>query len=563
MARSLLQRNLIALSKNNGELCSRLSDRDRDGGEKTVSRYKFQESRSGETIPAWLDSNGTAHPLHSTVDPGREAKRLIDTVENGAFLTLLGLGGAYHAEAALERGDIGMVLVVEHDLGGFQELLRHIDYTRLFEDPRFRLFVDVPGKELERQILDLYKPALYGAFRVLPLRSRTNIEGEPFAAMARAIDSALSQVSQDYSVQAHFGKRWFSNTVRNLKSAETDNSAIPPIRRAVVFAAGPSLSLEIPALREKYHEKKLEKGNGFFLIATDTSLPCLLSGGIKPDAVISIDCQHYSYYHFMDALPEGSLLFLDLASPPLLASRSKRVKFFTGGHPFTRYIAQTWKALPELDTSGGNVCHAAVSLAEQLGAFEIEFYGADFSYPLGVTYAKGTYIYPLFERRQNRLSPIEAQASAFLYRTPLEKKTGPQSQSLWAGQQRQPGNAYWYYETQILSFYRERLKEKTESMEASFAQGERPQKAFTTGKAAIDSREFLRHYRTEILRLPKPGKNATSYQADLDGKARSVFTTILPLAAAIKHRRPQCGFGDLIEETKSFCVREIDAILAQ
>ena len=556
----ILKGNLIAISQRESELNSRLSMGDRgDRGDRTegdiaVSRYRFQESRSGETVPAWVDSAGTAHPLHSMVDPKREAKRLIDTVESQAFLILLGLGGAYQAEAALNREDVSLVLVVEFGLDGFKELIRRLDFTRLFMDPRFHLFVDLPDRELQRQIISLYQPALYGALRVIPLRPRTSLEPEPFAAITKTIESALSQVSQDFSVQAHFGRRWFSNIVRNLKSAETDHGSIPPISRAAVCAAGPSLSLQIPALREKLLEgkEKTKAENELFLIATDTSLPCLLSGGIKPDAVISIDCQHYSYYHFMDALPEETFLFLDLASPPLLASRSKRLKFFTGGHPLTRYISQTWKSLPELDTSGGNVCHAAVSLAEQLGALEIELYGADFSYPLGATYAKGAYIYPLFERRQNRLSPLEAQASAFLYRTPLEMKTGLQSQA---------GGAPWRYETRILSLYRERLGKKIKSMEASLKLGGKGQKAFTTGEAIMDSGEFLQRYKIEISRLPKPGKSAGTYLANLEGKARSVFTTILPLMAALKRRRPQCGFGDLIEETKSFCVKEIDAVI--
>ena len=52
-------RNLLALSQRNGELCSRLSR-----AETTLERYKFLESRSGEVIPAAVSAQGTAHPLH-------------------------------------------------------------------------------------------------------------------------------------------------------------------------------------------------------------------------------------------------------------------------------------------------------------------------------------------------------------------------------------------------------------------------------------------------------------------------------------------------------------------
>ena len=548
----LFDRNLHALSHRNRELYSRLSK-----PEISVSRYTFRESRSGEIIPSLLDSAGTAHPLHSTIDPRKEAKRLIDSITAEGFIIFFGLGGAYYAEAALERDNIGMVLVVEYDVPGIAELLNNIDYTRLFEDPRFCLVVDSGGEDLTRKILELYQPVLFGGIRIIPLRARTDLTPEIFIAAGKAVEAAIDKVSSDYSVQVHFGKRWLSNVIRNLKSAGGIQSSIPPVRKAAVCAAGPSLSLQIPVLREKRET--------VFLIATDTGLPCLLNAGIPPDAVISMDCQHISYYHFMYGLPEETLLFLDLASPPLLATRSEKIQFFTGSHPLTKYICRVWKPLPELDTSGGNVTYAALSLAEQLGASEIELYGADFSYPSGISYARGTYIYSLFEKHQNRLSPLEAQASSFLYRTPLEKKRG---------------NNSWYYENQTLKFYRERLEEKSGVMEAAVVPIEgkgapvniqrtrtvaraESKKSFSSGKAISDSEEFLLRYKNEIAGLPTPEKNAILYIASLDNPSRSVFTTILPVAAALKKRLVIEDFRELLEVTKAFCIKEIDRVLAQ
>ena len=409
---NFFNRNIQALSQKNPHASSRLS-----GIQPCHAQYRVLESRSGEKIPAHIGADGTIHAFHSTMDPGKEAKRLIGTEDEG-FLVLLGIGGGFYAEAALERGNIGMVLVIEFDPEGFAELLSLFDYSCLFENPRFRLLLDNSGTEIEQSILSLYQPVLFGGIRVIPLRPRIDLEPEPFIMAGNVVEAAIRRVSADYSVQAHFGKRWFSNTVRNLLQMGENQEEVPAIHKAAVCAAGPSLSMQIPRLKENRE--------GLYLIATDTSLPCLLNGGIKPDAVISIDCQHISYYHFMnsdaDGFPEETHLFLDLASPPLLASVSKQKHLFTGGHPLTRYISQACKRQPELDTSGGNVTYAAISLAEQLGANEIELYGADFSYPLGLSYARGTYIYRFFENRQNRLSPMEAQASAFLYRTPIEKK---------------------------------------------------------------------------------------------------------------------------------------------
>ena len=553
---NLLKRNLLALSSRHRELCSRLQ-----GADGSTGHYTFLESRSGELIPAHKDKEGINRPLHSMIDPGKEAKRLIDAVEDYGFLILLGLGGGFYAEAALENENLCTVLVIEYGLGSLKDLLFHRDYGRLFEDPRFLLLVDPGEEELKRFLLDHYQPLLHGGIRVIPLHSRTNpgamdeLGKNPFSMAAGAIQAAIDSVSGDYSVQAHFGMRWFSNIIRNLEPAFNCAYSLPNIHRAAITAAGPSLSWQINSLREKRKER--------FIIATDTSLPCLLAEGLIPDAVISMDCQHISYYHFMDGIPEGVLLFLDLASPPLLHTRSGSCIFYTGGHPLGRYISSFSRPLLELDTSGGNVTYAALSLAEQLGAREIEVYGADFSYPQGLSYARGAYIHTLFAKAQNRLSTLEAQSSAFLFRTPFEKKTRPDNSECW------------YYETKTLAFYRQRLEEKSRFMAAEVipvAGGGAPISIpyrlnpqwgtipFTPVKAKVGLGEFLESYKKEIRKLPEPGKRAADYPGILEqkGEALRVFTTMLPLAAAIKWRNPEMGFRELVEETKARCLKEIE-----
>jgi hypothetical protein len=553
---NFFEKNLLALSKRNRELSIRLS---KTTIKTKTSRYKFLPSRSGEMIPNWIDAQGAAHPLHSMIDPRKEAKRLVETIQSEGFIVLLGLGAGFYAEEALGREGIGFVLVVEYDLGGLTELFRNIDYTSLFEDSRFSLAVDLSGEEVKRLILSLYQPVLFGGIKVIPLRSRTSLQAESFIIAAKAIEGAIDRVSSDYSVQARFGRRWLSNILRNLKNPCGIHGGLPTAKKAAVCAAGPSLSLQIPAIQKKRGET--------FLIAVDTSLPCLLNAGITPDAVISIDCQHISYYHFMDGLPEGVLLFLDLASPPLLALSSKSFLFFTSAHPLTRYISQFWKSLPGLDTSGGNVTYAAVSLAEQMGASEIELYGADFSYPGGVSYARGAYIYSLFAKCQNRLSPLEAQCSDFLYRTPLEKIT----------YRSDDGADSWYYENRLLKFYRQRLEEKSLYMEAALfpAKGlgapicvkqaeNRMQnhKTFSSSKAATQAEDFLLLYKNKIAGLPKPEKSIALYLESLDDEERAVFATILPLACFIKNRNHIGDYRELIEEAKAYTITQIDKVLA-
>jgi hypothetical protein len=551
------ERNLLALSAFDPGLCSRLST-----AETTLNRYKFLESRSGEIIPALIDSAGGGHPLHSLVDPRREGERLIAALgKDEGFLVFLGLGGGYAVEAALKQAGIFRVLVVDYDINGIAELLCSREYITILGDPRFRLMVDPSGEELEKFILENYQPVLAGGIRVLPLRGRTEFAAPEFQAAGERIQGTLAKVSADYSVQAYFGARWFSNIIRNLEQAEARDSPFPPIREAAICAAGPSLDSQLPLLAEL----RAKKAPRPFIIAGDTSLPGLLQAGIEPDAVVSIDCQHISYYHFMAGMPPHIPLFLDLASPPLVASRSSRPRFFSGGHPLSLYISRRWRPLPPVDTSGANVTYACLSLAETLGAEEIAIYGADFSYPRGQTYARGTYIYPYFDKDQNRLSPTESLFSAFLYRNPsLTRVQGP--------------GESWYYETALLRRYRAVLENKAASLEIPVypvpgrgaplqirQTGKRRSlrllRLFAAGQQRISARAFLQEYRAGIKKLPPLGKNLQAGLANFNGEERAIFTTLLPLAAALKRRESALSPAETIEAVQDYCVREIDKLV--
>jgi hypothetical protein len=573
MDKTLFERNLLALSQRESALCSRLS-----AARTTLGRYRFLSSRSGEPVPALVDAAGAAHALHSLVDPRREGERLVEaSVSAAGCLVFFGLGGGYYPEAALKREDVYQVLVVDFEINGIAELLASREYISIFNDPRFTLLVDCAGEVLERHILETWKPALHGGIRVIPLRQRVEQERELFGQAGEAVKKAIDRLSLDYSVQAHFGKRWFSNIIRNVFTAEKSVPPLAPVKKALICAAGPSLDVQIPRLREYGAKEKRD----CFIISVDTALPALLKNDLKPDAVVSIDCQHISYYHFMGVsppeetgfsgerprVPPDILLFLDLAGTPLPASLTENTRFFSGGHPLTRYISRLWRPFPELDTSGANVTYAAVSLAISLGAGEIELYGADFSYPLGMSYARGTYLNPHFAFKQNRLCSIEAQFSAFLYRSALLQKTDT--------------GCSWYYETPVLREYRKALEAKAAAVSASIRSAPglgapislpagtrrdtaaRPLRLFSAGKAAGSAESFLRQYRDDIKALPALfGKDARRI-GELSEKSSLVLTTLLPLAAAIKGRRNEVPASEIFEAAREHCLDKLEKLIGR
>ncbi|MDR2595887.1 MAG: DUF115 domain-containing protein [Treponema sp.] len=524
--------------------------------------YTFLKSRSGETVPAVVLSEENTLPLHSMVDPKREAQRLISTIsEDTGFIIFLGLGGGFAPEAALKDTN-AQVVVIDFHKDSITELLSSKDYSALLNNERFRLLTDPSCGEIKSIILENYNPSLCGSIKTIPLRPRIEQDIKLFENAAAEIQESIEVVSSDYSVQAHFGMRWFSNIIRNIKIANITNESlnrnkfISSVQEAAIVAAGPSLDQQIRLLAECKHM-------GVFVISTDTALPVLLRNGIIPDTVVSIDCQHISYYHFIGCnLKSGITLVLDIASPPLLSGFSSSPVFFSGGHPLARYVSTVWQPLPPIDTSGGNVTYACLSLAEYLGANRITLFGADFSYIGSKTYARGTYIYPFFEKKQNRFSPAQSLLSAFLYRSPFLPK------------EKQEQN---YRETASLRMYRNKFEEKAATMNAQITavsgQGapislvqkipDNAKKTDVFSTVSITEKsgvEFLEQYKEDIAALPAADKN---YLSRLNAKDRQIFTTLLPCLAAIRHRRADLKTKDSIEETKRFCIQKIISVLKQ
>ncbi len=554
--RYYFERNLLSLSGSNPDLCRRLT-----AAETGQGSYTFLESRSGELVPAITDNSGKAHPLHSLIDPAKEGARLLSTVEDTGFLVILGLGGAFHITAALARPDILQIVVVDFNIHGIAELLASKEYVAILKDQRVTLVIDPPDSWMEDFILKNYKPALFGGISMLPLRTRTDLDQDQFNKTADEVKAAIDHVSGDFSIQSLFGKRWFSNIIRNLKTAENQKSFIPTVHHAAVIAAGPSLDIQLPRL--------INERTSLFVIAADTSLPVLMAEGITPDAIVSIDCQHFSSYHFIGNNPGAVPLFLDMASPGIIPDQSDNPQFFTSGHPLSQYISQYWKRFPPVDTSGGNVSYAALSLADSLGAKVIDIYGADFSYPLGNTYARGTYIHKLFANKQNRLSPAEAQFSHFLFRNKSLHKV-------------ETGRT-WYYQTRILEDYRIHFEKKISSLSSdvrqiqgtgvsldiqkkqnSSGQGENTIFPFSTGIQSMTAGAFLEQYHDDIKKLPPPGDSSffSAGAGNSSSRENHLIMTLMPLAASFKKEHPREDIHMIFERTKLFALEKTEKVLS-
>ena len=253
---SFFRRNLLALSRSDQSLGDRLLDAVRDPS------LSIRAARSGAPVPV-VRREGREAPLHSLVDPAREAERLERAQPADGFIVAFGLGAGYLLKRYLASSSTTGLLAVEYSAPMLRALLEEIDLSELFINERFS---PPPRSESRRaqggDTLGV-RPAALGRHPGLPLRGRVAWRRRPSAARPTASKTvAAGQHIGRLQRQAFFGKLWFKNAVRNLFAAERHSAPLPPVRRAAVAAAGPWLEDQIPALKDA-------KASGAFLIATD------------------------------------------------------------------------------------------------------------------------------------------------------------------------------------------------------------------------------------------------------------------------------------------------------
>jgi len=525
MARSaIFQRNLLALGTKDKYLSSRCTYSD------LSSEFEIVESKTGKKIPA-LEINGRLTPLHSRFDPEKEGDRFPAMYKSRGFLIFFGFGGGYQIKPFLKDESVEKILIIDRDLSFFASVLQEIDLRSLLLDKRVSFLIEEDLECIKKYLLSTYLPVITGDLQTIVLRPVVQRYSDYFSDVTELIHEVLEQVGDDLTVQTRFGKKWFRNTVNNLDKAEKAAFKIGSVRKALITAAGPSLDENI--------DKLIEMKQKVFLIATDTSLSALLKRNIKPDLVISIDCQDISYNHFMQGYPQDVPLLLDLASPSKLTRFTDNQLYFSSGHPFSIYVNRNFRQFPQIDTSGGNVTYAALSLAQALGAKEIFVMGADFSYPRGKSYAMETYLYPWFRNLENRFSSLESSFFTFMMHNNSMIK--------------EDCDGYIRYISKPMIGYRKHFEITASALEAKVTAIEgsgcslqiendniapfssiRP--VFSAGSAITTSSQFLQSYLDNLKKMKKPCYPLWKYISALNQDEQKLLTTILPAAAEINRK---------------------------
>lgn len=368
-------------------------------------------AKNGSAIPVFKSGKS----FHSKYDPQKEATMLSGNTSKNDFFIVTGLGGGYHIRELIRKFPESYFLVVENSEEDLYFLLKNIPAIK---DLLLLTNLKVcTVNKLHSELVNTYVPAIYSTLALFPVNSWLQEVNKD--EILDSINRAISDISADFSVQAHFGKLWQTNIMNNLKHAKKQTIPQFPLeKQCLITAAGPSLDKKIPEIKENR--------DYIFLLATDTSFNTLVASKITPDAVISIDGQSVSYSHFLQKLPEETLYIFDLMGNSSAAKKAfnsnKKLLFTISSHPLEKLISKLCPGcFPEVDTSSGTVTIAALDFALKSGFSKIQIAGADFGYLDNKAYAKGTYLDSNFYGRQNKIDSGEKSFSKILYRTELKK----------------------------------------------------------------------------------------------------------------------------------------------
>jgi hypothetical protein len=398
---SLLEKNLEALGGRFPELASLVAAA-------PELALELRVAGSGEPS-ARIPGGGW---LHSSRDPREEARRLAAaSLARGVDTAVLfGLGLGYLAEALLDEAGPGLerVIACEAGLGSLKAAFGARDLSALLADQRLGFVV---GCEPESLITAL---ELSGGARAAILELKAAVAAEPawFERARRAAERWNAKGRVNEQTLRRFGRLWVRNLARNLgEAAETPGierleslfSGLP----AIVLAAGPSLDLVLPRIKELSRRA--------LVVCVDTALRSLLRCGIEPDFLVVVDPQYWNWRHLAGLSSPSSLLVSEMTTWPAVFRAHRRGTFLGGSlFPLGRRIEAFTGEKGRLG-AGGSVATSAWDLCRLMGCSPVWMAGLDLSYPGGQTHARAS----LFEQRAlaagRRLEPASsAQAAALV-----------------------------------------------------------------------------------------------------------------------------------------------------
>jgi hypothetical protein len=354
-----------------------------------TNRIEVIASRTGVPTVRVSSQGGRPIYLHSSVDPVREAKRVVETlaVESGTAFVVYGFGLGYLVEELQKANEKVSVFVVEPDLELFYEAMRTRDLREIISSERVHILVSDDLGELYTNFFQFFDGAYFDDLIPIGLPGHETVYPDFCKKARKLIRDVVSFKLVNLLTMIKLGPDMLKSSILNLVNYYTkpglktlyDSFENVP---AIVVAAGPSLNKNIQLLHEA-------KGKAIIL-AVGTAMKALQKHGIEPDFIVTVDAGLPNYELFKGINTKNASLIAEMEANHLILENYQGPMFLAGSQPILRWFGDLVedKGFTE---SGGSVANNAFVAAHKMGANPIIMVGQDLAFADdGHTHAAGT-----------------------------------------------------------------------------------------------------------------------------------------------------------------------------
>lgn len=347
-------------------------------------------TKNGESALV-INHEGQEFRLNSLYNPSSEASRWADKfnfkgVQN--IISMFGLGNGVFAKAIISKmHKEDILLIYEPSIEIFTYVLNNYDLSELLSNDRVYIIVEKVNEfsfhyTLESKVnLSNLTGQIYCNHP-----QYDSIFVNSFKKFYDELKYSLSYARSNINTAVSFGEIFILNTIRNLKFLResycmTDlYGKIPRDVPAIIISAGPSVEEQIDKI------KKIKKKG--VIIAVDRVLDYLLSNGVEPDFVVTLDPNKPIEY-FTTKTDVSVPLICFLNSSQAILNHHKGKKIICNCDDFISKIYIDANKIPPSTPSNTSVATVAFSICVELGFQKIILIGQDLAYKGEVSHAGG------------------------------------------------------------------------------------------------------------------------------------------------------------------------------
>lgn len=332
------------------------------------------------------------YTAHSAYNPEKEAARMVDSylaeIKEFSNIVMMGCGFFYQIQELLKRtpNKFDFMLVVEHDAAVFKNALRCLDLSDVLGRPEIFFAVAESPVSLFQFLQSKGISIVANGMTILKHTTLCKTT-DYYAQVEKQVNDVCTWAKVNISAQVKttdiYCKNIFKNIPHMLKNPGVKHifdlfKGVP----AVIVAAGPSLSKNIDYLKEVK--------NRFLIVAVDTALKVLLSHGIEPHFVASIDYTPDNMRYFEGVGKLNTYLLADPEVYPDIFAKYEGPKIAVD---LLNKSLCFWLQSQGIEKGamgkGLSVAHTCFEIAVRSACEPVIFIGQDLAYTGGLSHSKG------------------------------------------------------------------------------------------------------------------------------------------------------------------------------